>query len=113
MATKLFAVGIPREMDEMGLAQLFGPYGDIQLLTIARDQASGKSKGYAFILMDDTGAKDAIAALDDYALGDRLLEVRIADEKPQPAAKPSFKPKPTFHPPTSQSVRKKRPRISR
>lgn len=111
--TKLFAVGFPREMDEMELAQLFGPYGDIQLLTIARDKISGKSKGFGFIQMDDAGAKDAIAALNGYAFGDRLLEVRIAEEKQLPLPKPSFKPKPEFTRETIQPVRKKRPRLSR
>jgi len=30
---KLFVVGFSREMDEIQLAQLFGPYGEIILLT--------------------------------------------------------------------------------
>jgi len=111
--TKLFAVGFPREMDEMELAQLFGPYGNIQLLTIARDKISGKSKGFGFIQMDDAGARDAIAALNGYAFGDRLLEVRVAEDKQQPLPKPSFKPNSDFNPVSPQPLRKKRPRISR
>jgi len=111
--TKLFVVGFPREMDEMELAQLFTPYGDIGLLTIVREQAGGKSKGFGFIQMDDAGAKNAIATLNGYAFGDRLLEVRIDEDKQLPAPKPSFKPKPNFSPAIVQAVKKKRPRISR
>ncbi len=111
--TKLFAVGFPREMDEMELAQLFGPYGDILLLTIARDQISGKSKGFGFIQMDDVGAHEAIAALNGYAFGDRLLEVRIAEEKQQPIFKPAFKPKLDFSREATPQAKKKRPRLSR
>ncbi|HZY39391.1 MAG TPA: RNA-binding protein [Mucilaginibacter sp.] len=104
---KLFVVGFPREMDEMELAQLFAPYGDIKLLTIARDQIGGKSKGFGFIQIDDEGAKQAINALDGYNFGDRKLEVRIAGDKNQPAQKPLFNAGPR------QPIKKKRPRISR
>lgn len=112
--TKLFVVGFPREMDEMGLAQLFGPYGDILLLTIARDKDSGKSKGFGFIQMDDTGAAQAIDALHGYAFGDRLLEVRIAEDKQAPPKPPISQRKSAFTPPaTNAPIKKKRPRLSR
>ncbi len=111
--TKLFVVGLPREMDEMQLAQLFGPFGDIKLLTIIRDKFNGESKGYAFIQMDDQGADEAIAGLNGYTIGDRQLEVRIADEKSEPAAKPVFKAKPVYVPVSQDTVKKKRPRISK
>ena len=111
--TKLFIVGFPREMDEMQLAQLFGPYGDIILLTIARDKESGKSKGFGFIQMDDAGAGQAIAALDGFEMDDRKLEVRIAEDKPA-TVKPVFnKPKAAYVAVERPPVKKKRPRISK
>ena len=61
--TKLFVVGLPREMDEMKLAQLFGPYGDIKLLTIIRDKSNGESKGYAFIQMGRFGVRHNLSIL--------------------------------------------------
>jgi RNA recognition motif-containing protein len=111
--TKLFVVGFPREMDEMQLAQLFGPCGDIQLLTIARDKVSGKSKGFGFIQMDDAGATQAITALDGYAFGERKLEVRIAEDNQEPVKKPFNKPKINYVPVTGNPVKKKRPRITK
>lgn len=111
--TKLFVVGLPREMDEMQLAQMFGPFGDIKLLTIIRDMSSGESKGYGFIQMDDQDADRAIVGLNGYIIGDRQLEVRIADEKSEPAAKPAYKAKPAYIPVSASSVKKKRPRISK
>jgi len=111
---KLFVVGFPREMDEMQLAQLFGPYGDIQLLTIARDKISGKSKGFGFIQMADAeGADQAIAALNGYEIGNRRLEVRLAEEKAEPA-KPPVQRKTNSIPVTGNiTVKKKRPRLSK
>ena len=83
--TKLFVVGFPREMDEMTLAQLFGPHGDIDILTIVRDKFTKQSKGFGFIHMKDAeGAQLAIEALDGKEFGDRKLEVRIAEDKPAP-----------------------------
>lgn len=111
--TKLFVVGLPREMDEMQLAQLFGSFGDIKLLTIIRDKISSESKGYGFIQMDDQDADLAITRLNGYTIGDRQLEVRIADEKPEVVAKPAFKAKPVYIPVSDNPVKKKRPRISK
>jgi len=111
--TKLFIVGFPREMDELQLAQLFGPYGDIILLTIARDKESGKSKGFGFIQMDDAGAGQAIAALGGFEMEDRKLEVRVAEDKPV-QVKPVFnKPKAAYVAVERPPVKKKRPRISK
>ncbi len=112
--TKLFVVGFPREMNEMELAQLFAPYGDIKLLTIATDKVSGKSKGFGFIQMDDNGAHQAIEALNGYPFGDRQLEVRIAEDKEVPV-KRSFVQQKTklIALDNNSTVKKKRPRLSK
>jgi hypothetical protein len=108
---KLFVVGFPR-MDEMELAQLFGPYGDIHLLTIARDQLSGKSKGFGFIQMaEQQGAEQSIKALNGYAFGDRQLEVRIAEEKLAPVSKPFSSPAPKYMPVAAGSGIKRNARV--
>jgi len=112
---KLFVVGFPREMDEIQLAQLFGPYGDIQLLTIARDKISGKSKGFGFIQMNDVkDANKAIEGLNGYAFGDRKLEVRIAEEKLEPVKRAKSPNKITYVPASEKPVaRRKRPRLTK
>jgi len=109
---KLFVVGFPRTMDEMALAQLFATYGDIRLLTIIRDKFSGESKGHGFIQMDDRG-EQAIAGLNGLDMGDRKLEVRIAEDKTEPVQKPFVKPNPVYVPVSANPVKKKRPRLSR
>jgi hypothetical protein len=63
--------------------------------------------------MDELGADEAIAGLNGHTIGDRQLEVRIADEKTETAAKPVFKAKPVYVPVTQNTVKKKRPRISK
>ena len=112
--TKLFVVGFPRDMDELQLARLFMPYGDIDLLTIVRDPYNGQSKGYGFIQMkDEADASLAIAELHNKSLGDRTLEVRLAEDKAAPA-KPACVPvgRRNFpEPQASEPLRKKRPRL--
>ena len=107
--TKLFVTGLPRKMDEMQLARLFGPCGDIDLLTILCDKFTGESKGAAFVHMKtDEGANEAIATLDGFEIGDRKLEVRLAGDKPAPAPKYGAAKKSGFAP-----VKNKRPRLNR
>jgi RNA recognition motif-containing protein len=106
--TKLFAVGFPRNLDEIGLAQLFAPYGDIELLTIVRDKLTLENKGFGFIHMKtETAAQEAIQALNDTTFGDRQMEVRLADAKELIALKP---PVPKNKIPEQK---KKRPRLQR
>lgn len=109
--TKLFVVGFPRTMDELQLAKLFGPHGDIDLVTIVRDQTTKESKGFGFVHMKtDNGAFNAIQALDGHAFGDRKLEVRLAEDKSTAPPKPVYEQVPKAAPPPQK---KKRPRLQR
>lgn len=46
---KLFVGGFPLVIDELELAKLFGPHGDISTIKIVRDKKTRICKGYAFI----------------------------------------------------------------
>lgn len=109
--TKLFAVGFPRTLDEMQLAQLFAPYGDIELLTIVRDKLTLESKGFGFIHMKtENGAQEAIGVLNGTTFGDRQMEVRLAEDKEPEPARPPYKPVPKT---STATQKKKRPRLQR
>jgi len=58
---KLFVGGFPLDMEEMELAQLFGPHGDISTIKIVRDKKTRMCKGYAFIEMPDRIAAENAA----------------------------------------------------
>jgi hypothetical protein len=61
-----------------------------------------------------SGAAQAMEALHGYAFGDRLLEVRIAEDKQAPVKRPLVQRKTVFMPVTNTAPnRKKRPRLSR
>ncbi|WP_158827543.1 RNA recognition motif domain-containing protein [Mucilaginibacter lacusdianchii] len=88
---KLFVGGFPLEIDELELAKLFGPHGDISTIKIVRDKKTRICKGYAFIEMNDRrGAEAAVESLDGAEMNGKQLTVKINEE---PAVKPAYAPK--------------------
>ncbi|OOQ57884.1 RNA recognition motif domain-containing protein [Mucilaginibacter pedocola] len=85
---KVFVGGFPLDMEEMQLAMLFAPHGDISTLKIVRDKKTRICKGYAFIeMVDRAGAENAVEALDGTMFAGKTLTVNINEE---PAVKPSI-----------------------
>jgi RNA recognition motif-containing protein len=109
MITKIFIGGLLPESDEMAIAQMVGPYGDIVTIKVVRDKVSRKSKGFAFVEMANREmAEDVISALNGTALKDKVLEVNIVKDALAP-------PKAVYHKleRSGDPVKKKRPRLSR
>src|ERR1700761_6343875 len=83
MAVKLFISGFPLDADEMALAQLISPHGNIDVMKIVREKKTKICKGYAFVEMKTEGdAASVIEALDGQFSGERQLTVRIVEEEP-------------------------------
>ena len=95
---KLFVVGIPRNMQEIALLELFMTEGQVEMVKIVTDIDTGESKGYGFVHMTDQASADrAIAAFDGMEIENRQINVRIADDKRAAANKPApFAPKTSF-----------------
>ncbi|MCD8742033.1 RNA-binding protein [Mucilaginibacter roseus] len=92
--TKLFIVGIPRDMDEAELAEICHQYGHVVSVKIITDIESGQSKGYGFInMVDELSAAALIKALDGGSIDDRTISVRLADRQ-QPQQQPQVRRKP-------------------
>ena len=78
---KLFVGGFPLDIEEIELAKLFGPHGDISTLKIVRDKKTRICKGYAFIEMADrAGAESAAEALNGTIMDGKTLTVNINEE---------------------------------
>lgn len=112
---KLFVVGIPRDMNEIELLEIFTLHGQVEQVKVITDIDTGESKGYAFVNMtDQPGADRAIAALDGAEIDDRQISVRIANDKRENAnpASQFASPFTPFQKTQRQpdGVRKKRPR---
>jgi RNA recognition motif-containing protein len=108
MMVKIFIGGFPLNMDEMGLAQLVSPHGEISIMKIVRDKQTRKCKGYAFLEMkDEDAAISVMAALDGQPMGDRVLTVKLAPEQPEAPA-PRYQK--LTRPGPGEPFKKKRPR---
>jgi len=80
---KIFVSGYPLEMDELELAQLVSPHGEISTVKIVRDKATRKPKGYVFIeLVSRQAAERVMEALDGTEMQGKTLTVRIREEEP-------------------------------
>ena len=81
--TKTVYVGnIPWAVTEADLVEAFSPYGQVETARIATDRDTGRSRGFAFVEMDDEGATKAIEALNGSDWGGRALTVNEAKERP-------------------------------
>ena len=79
---KLFVGNIPHTTTEAELRTLFEPHGAIQQVSIVTERDTGRSRGFAFVEMTDSGeAEKAIAALNGTELGGRALNINEASPK--------------------------------
>ncbi|MBS1903832.1 MAG: RNA-binding protein [Bacteroidetes bacterium] len=75
---KIYVGGLPYQVTDEQLAQVFAAYGDIQSAKIIIDRQTGRSKGFGFVEMDDEAGKRAMDELNGAELGGRTLTVNEA-----------------------------------
>ena len=82
---KLFVAGLPYDLDDAELMEIFEKFGTVITARVAMDKETGKSKGFGFVDMQHAEeAKDAIENLKDISLGKKPLIVKEAEEKSGP-----------------------------
>ncbi len=83
---KLFVAGLPYDLDDAELTEIFEKFGTIVTARVAMDKETGKSKGFGFVEMQNADeAKDAIENLKDISLGKKPLVVKEAEDKSGPS----------------------------
>ena len=92
---KLYVGNLSFESTENDLQDLFEQHGTVNEVRLMMDRMTGKSRGFAFVTMnDDTQANAAMGALNGKDLNGRALnvnEARPQDQKARPhGAKRSF-----------------------
>jgi RNA recognition motif-containing protein len=85
---KLYVGNLSFETTENDLQDLFEQHGQVGEVRLMMDRMTGKSRGFAFITMnDDEQAKAAMTALNGHELNGRALnvnEARPREERPRP-----------------------------
>lgn len=78
---KLFVAGLPYDMDDAELMEIFEKFGPTTSAKVAIDRETGKSRGFAFVEMtNDEDGLEAIEHLKDIAFGKKQLVVKQADD---------------------------------
>lgn len=78
----LFVAGLPYDLDDAELMEIFEKFGAVTSAKVAMDKETGKSRGFAFVEMpNEAEAKDAIENLNDISLGKKPLVVKQAEER--------------------------------
>ena len=84
MGRKLYVGNFPYETGEAELQELFGRAGTVETVTVMRDMATGRARGFAFVEMStDDEARKAITELNEFQVGGRALTVNEARPKPE------------------------------
>ncbi|XP_066843890.1 ELAV-like protein 2 isoform X14 [Anser cygnoides] len=82
----IFVYNLAPDADESILWQMFGPFGAVTNVKVIRDFNTNKCKGFGFVTMTNYDeAAMAIASLNGYRLGDRVLQVSFKTNKPHKA----------------------------
>ena len=82
MGQKLYVGNLPYDTGEADLQDLFAQAGAVETVTIMRDSATGRARGFGFVEMgSQDDAQKAIAQFNDYQLGGRNLTVNEARPK--------------------------------
>lgn len=82
MGRKLYVGNLPYEVGEAELQELFARAGSVESVSVMRDQATGRARGFAFVEMSsDEEAQNAIRELNASQVGGRSLTVNEARPK--------------------------------
>ena len=84
MGRKLYVGNLPYSISEDELRELFSRSGAVDSVSVVRDNATGRARGFAFVEMaTDADAAKAVTELNETQLGGRTLAVNEARPKPQ------------------------------
>ena len=84
--TKLYVGNLPYTFNEDDIKKLFSAYGSVSSVSIITDKMSGRSKGFAFVELDDADAENAIKELNGKDAEGRAMVVNVArpkEDRPQ------------------------------
>jgi len=75
----IYSGNLPQDVYEEELAEMFEEYGLVKSVKIIKDPYTKKSRGYAFVKMDDKDAAlKAIEEWDEGSIDDQVIKVQEA-----------------------------------
>ena len=87
----LFVAGLPYDVDNAELQEIFEKFGAVKSAKVTLDRETGKSRGFGFVDMEnDEDALQAIELLNEISLDrkGKPLVVKKAEDRPAPSSRP-------------------------
>jgi len=81
LSKKLYVGNLPFSTTDQDLREVFEKHGTVESVAVISDRETGRSRGFAFVEMDDAGADAAMRAIDGNEMGGRSLRVNEAHER--------------------------------
>lgn len=76
----VFVANLPHGLTDAQLAEAFDPYGIVLVAHLARDPATGETRGHGLVqLAPDRAVEDAVAGLNETGIAGRRIQARRAD----------------------------------
>jgi len=82
---RIYAGGLPPDMTEQELSELFSEHGRVRELSLAHDVFTGRCRGFGFVAMEGHHARAAITGLNGREVRGHIL--RVKQEKTKPGAR--------------------------
>jgi len=88
MAMSLYVGNLSWSTTESALQSLFAPFGEVLSARVMSDRDTGRSRGFGFVEMQESEARNAIAELDGKEVDGRKLRVNEAEKKEKRESRP-------------------------
>lgn len=88
MSKRIYVGNIPFNASNDDLRNLFATHGEVVSVSIINDKETGRSRGFAFVEMEENAASKAIESLNNVEYNGRTLKVNEAKDRmsrPRPA----------------------------
>ncbi|MFQ5528035.1 MAG: RNA recognition motif domain-containing protein [Thermoanaerobaculia bacterium] len=77
MSKRIYVGNLPFSATDDEVRSMFEVYGPVTAVNLITDRETGRPRGFGFVEME-TGAEEAIAALDQQEMGGRKLNINEA-----------------------------------
>jgi RNA recognition motif-containing protein len=77
----MYVGNLPFSADQSTLESLFAPFGEVRSARVMSDRDTGRSRGFGFVEMEASEAKNAMSALDGTELDGRKLRINEAEKR--------------------------------
>lgn len=81
MTMSMYVGNLPFSADQQSLQTLFAPFGEVVSARVMSDRETGRSRGFGFVEMASSDARQALSSLDGTEMDGRKLRINEAEKR--------------------------------